>query len=62
VALRFILRQAKNAAVVVGVGDRHQVGRYLSCLGRPLSSTDLVAIEEALRCVRRTMSPTANRA
>jgi aryl-alcohol dehydrogenase-like predicted oxidoreductase len=62
VALRFILHQAKNAAVVVGVGDRHQVGRYFSCLGRPLSPTDLVAIEEALRCVRRTMSPTANRA
>lgn len=62
VALRFILYQAKNAAVVVGVGDRHQVGRYFSCLDRPLSPTDLVAIEEALRCVRRTMSPTANRA
>jgi aryl-alcohol dehydrogenase-like predicted oxidoreductase len=56
-ALRFILHQARNAVVVVGVGDRHQVDRYFRCLGRPLHATELAAVEEVFRHIRSTMSP-----
>ncbi|MFK0159692.1 aldo/keto reductase [Streptomyces sp. NPDC090493] len=61
VALRFILHQVQNAVVVVGVGDRQQVGRYFDSLGQPLCSKELTVIEEVFHRIRSTMSPIADR-
>ncbi|WP_446040128.1 aldo/keto reductase [Streptomyces sp. SID1121] len=61
VALRFLLHQAQNAVVVVGLGDALQVGRYFDCLGRPLCPTDLTVIEEVFHRIRSTMNPPVDR-
>ncbi len=61
VALRFILHQVQNAVVIVGVGDRQQVGRYFDSLGQPLCAKDLTVIEEVFRRIRSTVSPTEDR-
>ncbi|MFB8310132.1 aldo/keto reductase [Streptomyces sp. NPDC055961] len=56
VALRFILHQAQNAVVAVGVGDRAEVSRYFDCLDGPLCATDLAVIEEVFQLIRNAMS------
>ncbi|WP_435057692.1 aldo/keto reductase [Streptomyces sp. bgisy060] len=55
VALRFILHQAQNAVVAVGVGDRTEVSRYFDCLKGPLCATDLAVVEEVFQLVRNAM-------
>lgn len=62
VALRFVLHQAQNAVVAVGVGDRAEVSRYFGCLDGPLCATDLAVIEEVFEVVRKSMRLPESRA
>ncbi|MFG2683872.1 aldo/keto reductase [Streptomyces sp. NPDC048392] len=55
VALRFILHQAQNAVVSIGVGDRTEVNRYFDCLDGPLCATDMAMIEEVFQGIRNAM-------
>ncbi|MEU8779078.1 aldo/keto reductase [Streptomyces sp. NPDC048606] len=57
IALRFVLQQAQNAVVTVGVGGRVEVSRCFECLGPSLCATDLSVIEEVFERIRRVMSP-----
>ncbi|MFF2227018.1 aldo/keto reductase [Streptomyces globisporus] len=61
VALRYVLREAQNAVVVVGVGDARQVARYFSCLGRPLNAADVEMIEEVFGAMRESVRPLHDR-
>jgi len=67
-ALRFTLQRARNAVVVVGVGDEQEVERYFGCLGRPLSEHELMVAGDVFSRMRtqtsrpegRTSSVTVN--
>lgn len=61
-ALRFLLQQARNAVVVVGVGEEQHVGYSLRFLGEPLSKEELAVIDAVFSRVQEALIQPQRRA
>lgn len=62
VALRFVLQRARNAVVVVGVGDEQRGGPDLRFLGHPLSEQELAVVGEVFSRIRGALIQPEGRA
>ncbi|MFJ9461010.1 aldo/keto reductase [Kitasatospora sp. NPDC101447] len=57
VAIRYALQRDDQAAVLLGFRNAQQIGSNLTCLGEPLSSEDIGAIQTAMSSVRAMLAP-----